>query len=233
LAAAELRDCQAKAMIAPHAGYVYSGPIAATAYAQLAPRRGVIRRVVLVGPSHRAAFRGLATTEADYFSTPLGKVPVDNSAIDTLRRFRQVRVWDDPHRLEHCLEVHLPFLQVVLDEFGIVPILVGDASPADVSEPLESLWGGEETLLVISSDLSHYHDYDTARHLDRQTTRVIESLQAEVIEPHQACGSRAIGGLLYLARKRGLHATTLDVRNSGDTAGPRNDVVGYGAYVFA
>ena len=233
LQSAKLRQCRPKAVIAPHAGFVYSGPIAASAYAQIQPYRDVIRRVVLVGPAHRAAFRGLATTTADYFLTPLGPVAVDKEAIDGLICFPQVLAWDRPHVGEHCLEVQLPFLQVVLDDFKIVPLLVGDATPEEVSEPLDALWGGDETLFVISSDLCHYQDYDFARHLDHRTTRAIENLRFEEIGPEDACGCRAIGGLLDLARRHRLQATTLDVRNSGDTAGPKSQVVGYGAYAFA
>ncbi len=232
LQSAKPRDCRPKAMIAPHAGFVYSGPIAASAYAQIAPLRDVIHRVVLVGPAHRATFRGLATTSADYFLTPLGKVAVNKDAVRRLAAFPQVQAWDAPHAREHCLEVQLPFLQVMLEDFQIVPVLVGDATPEEVAEPLDALWGGEETLFVISSDLCHYQDYDLARHLDHRTSRAIESLRFEDIASEDACGCRAIGGLLDLARRHGLQATTLDVRNSGDTAGPKNQVVGYGAYVF-
>ncbi|MCU0870957.1 MAG: AmmeMemoRadiSam system protein B [Pirellulaceae bacterium] len=230
---AKLGECRPKALIVPHAGFVYSGPIAASAYAQIQPYRELIRRVVLVGPSHRAAFRGLVTTTADYFLTPLGQVAVDQEAVSRLSKFPQVAAWDTPYIGEHCLEVQLPFLQVVLTDFQIVPLLVGDAKLADVSEPLDALWGGDETLFVISSDLCHYQDYDFARHLDHRTTRAIENLRFEEIGPDEACGCRAIGGLLELARRHHLRATALDVRNSGDTAGPKNQVVGYGAYAFA
>lgn len=232
LQSAKPRNCRPKAMIAPHAGFVYSGPIAASAYAQIAPLRDVIRRVVLVGPAHQAAFRGLATTSADYFLTPLGKVAVDTDAVQRLAAFPLVQIWDRPHAREHCLEVQLPFLQVLLEDFQIVPVLVGDATPEEVAKPLDALWGGAETLFVISSDLCHYQDYDLARRLDQRTSQAIEGLRFEDIAPEDACGCRAIGGLLDLARRHGLQATTLDVRNSGDTAGPKNQVVGYGAYVF-
>jgi len=163
----------------------------------------------------------------------LGDVPVDKQAVETLLSFPQVRLSDTAHAPEHCLEVHVPFLQHLLDEFQIVPLLVGDAEPADVSGPLESVWGGRETLVVISSDLSHFHDYDTAQQLDSQTTRAIEQLNTDGIGPIQACGCRAIGGLLHLAHKLGLSVTTIDVRNSGDTAGSKDEVVGYGAYMIA
>jgi MEMO1 family protein len=221
-----------KAIIVPHAGYVYSGPVAASAYARLAPARDRIHRVVLLGPSHRVAFRGLATSSADSFTTPLGEVPLDCTAIDSLANLPQVQHLDEAHALEHSLEVHLPFLQEVLDDFQLVPLVVGDARPAEVAEVLERLWGGPETLIVISSDLSHYHDYATAQRLDRHTSEAIEDLRAEAVHSEDACGCVPVSGLLYLAREHGLNASTVDLRNSGDTAGPRDKVVGYGAYVF-
>ncbi|HEC18431.1 MAG TPA: AmmeMemoRadiSam system protein B [Gammaproteobacteria bacterium] len=221
-----------KAIIAPHAGYVYSGPVAASAYAQLLPVRDRIRRVVLLGPSHRVPFRGLATSSADSFTTPLGEIPLDRRAIDSLADLPQVHPLDEAHALEHSLEVHLPFLQEVLDDFKLVPLVVGDARPAEVAEVLERLWDGPETLIVISSDLSHYHDYATAQRMDRHTSQAIEHLQAEAVHSEDACGCVPVSGLLYLARERGLEGKTIDLRNSGDTAGPRDQVVGYGAYVF-
>ncbi len=219
-----------KALIAPHAGYVYSGPIAATAYAQLAPVRDVIKRVVLLGPSHRVPFLGLALSDADVFNTPLGPVPVDREALESIRSLSQVQVLDAAHAMEHSLEVHLPFLQTVLADFRLVPLVVGEASPDQVSEVLDVLWGGEETLIVVSSDLSHYHDYETARRMDQETSARIESLRQPDIEPEHACGCRPVNGLIKAAKERGLHASILDLRNSGDTAGPRDQVVGYGAY---
>ena len=221
-----------KAIIVPHAGYVYSGPVAASAYSQLLPARKRIQRVVLLGPSHRVPFHGLATSRADTFHTPLGDIPLDRTAINALEELPQVQCLDTAHAEEHSLEVQLPFLQETIDNFQLVPLVVGDARPADVAEVLEHLWGGEETLIVISSDLSHYHDYATAQRLDRDTSVAIEHLQAEIIHPEHACGCVPVSGLLYLARRRGLHARTVDLRNSGDTAGPRDRVVGYGAYVF-
>lgn len=221
-----------KAIIVPHAGFIYSGPVAASAYARLLPAHGRIRRVVLLGPSHRVPLRGLATSSADYFDTPLGRIPLDHSAIAKVNQLPQVHMLDQAHALEHSLEVQLPFLQTVLGEFELVPLVVGDASPEEVTEVLETLWGGAETLIVISSDLSHYHDYDTARHLDNATSRAIEALQPEKIHGENACGARAVDGLLNYARKHKLSVETVDLRNSGDTAGPRDQVVGYGAYVF-
>ncbi|VAX01043.1 COG1355, Predicted dioxygenase [hydrothermal vent metagenome] len=221
-----------KAVIVPHAGYVYSGSVAASAYARLLPARQKVRRVVLLGPSHRVPLLGLASSSAEAFSTPLGTIPLDREAIDAIEQLPQVHRLDEPHAREHSLEVQLPFLQSVLDDFTLVPLVVGDASPDEVAEVLEQLWDGPETLIVISSDLSHYHDYDTAEALDRATSNAIEQLQAERIHGENACGSRAVNGLLYFARRHGLHGKTIDLRNSGDTAGSRDRVVGYGAYVF-
>lgn len=221
-----------KAIIAPHAGYIYSGPVAASAYARLLNARNHIHRVILLGPSHRVAFRGLATSNADTFITPLGNISLDRTVIDKLTELPQVHSLDEAHTQEHSLEVHLPFLQEVLDDFQLVPLVVGDARPAEVAEVLEHVWGGPETLIVISSDLSHYHDYVSAKRLDRRTSDAIENLQAEIIHSENACGCAPVAGLLFLARERGLHASTIDLRNSGDTAGPKDRVVGYGAYVF-
>jgi MEMO1 family protein len=221
-----------KALIAPHAGYVYSGPVAATAYARVAPARSVIRRVVLLGPAHRVPFYGLAASSADGFATPLGEVAVDRTALEAALELPQVRVLDEAHALEHALEVHLPFLQEVLAEFAIVPLVVGDASAEETAEVLEVLWGGPETLIVISSDLSHYHDYAAARRMDAATSRAIEALAPERLSYEDACGRIPISGLLQAARRRGLRPQVLDLRNSGDTAGPRDAVVGYGSYAF-
>jgi hypothetical protein len=221
-----------KAVIAPHAGYVYSGPVAASAFIRLAPAHARLRRVVLLGPSHYEDFEGLAATAADAFATPLGLVPVDSEAIERALDLPQVKVFDRAHTPEHCLEVELPFLQTVLDEFVIVPLLVGHADPAEVGEVLDALWDGEETCVVVSSDLSHYLDAETARRVDRATARAIEALQGDALDGRCACGCRAIAGLLCLARTRGMRVETLDLRNSGDTAGPTDRVVGYGAFAF-
>jgi AmmeMemoRadiSam system protein B len=222
-----------RALIAPHAGYVYSGPIAASAFARLGSLRGVIRRVVLIGPSHHVAFRGLAVPSADAFETPLGEVPVDRAAVDRLLSLRQVVERDDAHAREHSLEVQLPFLQEALGTFALVPLAAGDASAEEVAEVLERLVDEPATLVVVSSDLSHYHDYETARRMDARTSRAIESLDPEPLDGESACGCVGMRGLLVLARRRGLSARTLDLRSSGDTAGSRGQVVGYGAYAFA
>ena len=220
-----------KAIIVPHAGYIYSGPIAASAYARLKPARGTITRVLLLGPAHRVGFRGLALPSADYFVTPLGRIAVDREAVGKISALPQVQVKDVAHAQEHSLEVHLPFLQEVLGDFRLVPLVVGDAGAEAVGEVLELLWGGPETLIVISSDLSHYHDYRTAQKLDRATSEAIEQLRPQDIDYDSACGCNPVNGLLYVARKRGLKARTIDLRNSGDTAGPHDRVVGYGAYI--
>jgi AmmeMemoRadiSam system protein B len=221
-----------KAIIVPHAGYIYSGPVAASAYARLLPAREQIHRVILLGPSHRVPFRGLASSSATHFVTPLGQIPLDRQLIEKLQAFPQVKQLDQAHAVEHSLEVHLPFLQEILNDFSLVPLVVGDTRPEEVAEVLEAVWGGPETLIVISSDLSHYHDYATAQKMDRATSRAIEALQPEAIHYDDACGRNPVNGLLELARRKGLHANTVDLRNSGDTAGPRDQVVGYGAYVI-
>jgi AmmeMemoRadiSam system protein B len=222
-----------KAVIVPHAGYVYSGAVAAAAYGRVARLRDRIERVVLLGPSHRVGFEGLALPSVDAFETPLGVVPIDREACERVGDLPQVRVLDAAHAREHSLEVQLPFLQRVLGTFRLVPFSVGDATAEQVAEVLERLWGGPETLVVISSDLSHYHPYDDARRLDAATARSIEALRHEALGPEQACGCVPISGLLLAARRRGLEVRPLDLRSSGDTAGPRDQVVGYGAWSFA
>jgi hypothetical protein len=222
-----------KALIAPHAGYVYSGPVAATAYALLKPAHAAIKRVVLLGPCHRVGVRGLALSGADFFRTPLGDVAVDKDAAARIIDMPQVKVFDATHAMEHSLEVHLPFLQVVLDDFAVVPLVVGEATPAEVADVLDKLWGGPETLIVVSSDLSHYLDYDNARAIDARTCRAIETLDPAAIARDGACGRFPVGGLLEMAKRRGLTVTTLDLRNSGDTAGSKDHVVGYGSWMFA
>jgi len=221
-----------KAVIAPHAGYPYSGPIAGSAFAPWLTSPAPIRRVLLIGPSHYEAFRGLAVSSAPAFATPSGEVPVDHIAVDALLRRGLAAVNDEAHAPEHALEVELPFLQSRLESFAIVPLLVGHATGEQVGEALDMLWGGEETGVVISSDLSHYLDYDTAREVDAETRDAVEMLDPEPIDSHHACGCLAIQGLLHVARAKGLSATTVDLRNSGDTAGPRDQVVGYGAWAF-
>lgn len=232
LAAATPENLAPKAIIAPHAGYQYSGPVAGSVYAVIERMRGGVQRVVLVGPSHRVGFDGLALPTALAFASPLGDVPLDREGIDRVRALPQVSVLDRAHAHEHSLEVQLPFLQVALGAFSLVPLVTGEAAPFEVGEVIETLWGGPETLIVISSDLSHYHDYATASAIDAATSGAIEDLRHDDIADDQACGAVAIRGLLWAARRRGLRARTLDLRNSGDTTGPKDRVVGYGAYAF-
>jgi len=220
-----------KAIIAPHAGYIYSGPIASTAYVRLALARNTIKRVVLMGPSHRVPFRGLAISAADHFVTPLGEIALDQDALPALSDLSFVGYLEQAHAMEHSLEVHLPFLQTMLADFKLVPIVAGDASPEQVSQVLDRLWGGAETLIVISSDLSHYHPYAAAKHLDQDTSQHIEHLEYEALSSEAACGKVPVAGLLKLLRDKGLSIKTIDLRNSGDTAGDKQRVVGYGAYV--
>jgi len=220
-----------KAIIAPHAGYIYSGPVAASIYALLAPARGRISRVVLLGPTHRVAMRGLALPGCEAFATPLGTVPVDAEAVAALRKLPQVGVSAQAHALEHSLEVHVPFLQVVLEKFTLVPLAVGRATPQEVGDVLDLLWGGPETLIVVSSDLSHYLNYNDAQALDRATATAILALATD-ISHEQACGATPVTGLTHVARRRGLKPELIDLRNSGDTAGDKNRVVGYGSFAF-
>jgi AmmeMemoRadiSam system protein B len=221
-----------KALIVPHAGLVYSGPVAASGYVLLEAVADKIERVILLGPSHHIPFRGLAVPAHQSFETPLGKIPVDASSRQRLLRLPFVKVLDQAHRWEHSLEVQLPFLQEVLHEFTLMPIAVGQAIPEQVAEVLDSCWGADETLIVVSSDLSHYFDYDTAKRMDTATAGAIEALDPPRIRHDDACGRIAVQGLLQAARSHSLTATTLDLRSSGDTAGARDEVVGYGTWAF-
>jgi AmmeMemoRadiSam system protein B/AmmeMemoRadiSam system protein A len=221
-----------KALIVPHAGLMYSGPVAASAYASLREAAGRLERVVLFGPSHRVPLRGLAAPGWLSFATPLGEVAIDQENVERAAALPMVAIDDRPHAPEHSLEVQLPFLQCVLGDFRLTPLVVGDASAEDVAAVMDLLWGGPETLLVVSSDLSHYYDYATARRLDAATSRAIEALDPASLGRESACGRVPVRGLLVAARARALRARSLDVRSSGDTAGPRDQVVGYGAYAF-
>ena len=225
-------DIIPKAIVVPHAGYVYSGPIAASAYGTLNQATQTISRVVLIGPAHRVDLQGLAVSSAHAFVTPLGSVPVDSDAVSRALQFPYVHVVDKAHELEHSLEVQLPFLQCLFQNFSVVPIVAGRATAMEVGAVIDALWGGPETLIVISSDLSHYHDYQTAQAMDRATSRAIETLDPAGVEADGACGYVPITGMLDSARRHRLSAYTLDLRNSGDTAGTKDQVVGYGAYAF-
>ncbi len=220
-----------KALIVPHAGYIYSGAVAARAYAGLADLRGRIRRVVLLGPTHRVPVRGLALPEADRFATPMGEVQLDHEGMQAIARLPQVVHSAAAHQMEHSLEVQLPFLQQVLGDFQLLPLAVGDASAAEVAEVLEQVWGGDETLIVISSDLSHFLPDALARQVDGETVKAILALDPH-LNHEQACGATPVNGLLLAARRHGLHPVVLDVRNSSDAAGDPERVVGYAAFAF-
>jgi hypothetical protein len=232
LAGAGSTEVPAKALIVPHAGYMYSGPTAAHAYAALAGRAGAVGRVVLFGPAHRVWVPGLATTSAAAFATPLGEVPIDLVAVAAALRLPQVELSEAAHAGEHSIEVQLPFLQEALESFTLVPFVVGDATPAQVGEVMDLLWGGDETLIVVSSDLSHYLPYREAQRVDQAS--VAQVLAGERLPDHErACGASAINGLVEVARRRGLQARLLDLCNSGDTAGDPQRVVGYAAFAFS
>jgi len=220
-----------KALVVPHAGYVYSGPVAARAYDELGAARGLVRRVVLLGPVHRVPVRGLAVPTDQAFATPLGTIRVDRAALDAVRSLRQVVASDAAHALEHSLEVQLPFLQKQLGEFALAPFAVGDATVDEVAEVIERLWGGRETLIVISTDLSHYHRYADARRIDGLTLARIGSLSSDLAHD-EACGATPLNGFLALARRKKLKARLLAACNSGDTAGSRDRVVGYSAFAL-
>ncbi len=220
-----------KAIVVPHAGYIYSGQTAAMAYARLAAARQTIKRVVLLGPVHRVPVRGLALPGVDAFVTPLGEIELDKAAIALLAGMKQVVVSPAVHAQEHSLEVQLPFLQSVLDNFKLVPLAVGDATPAEVAQVLDVLWGGPETVIVVSSDLSHYLPYADAKAVDQQTAQNILGMKVSLTHS-QACGGTPVNGLVLAARKHRLHPMLLDLCNSGDTAGDRSRVVGYASFVF-
>ncbi|MHB1052974.1 MAG: AmmeMemoRadiSam system protein B [Thiobacillus sp.] len=220
-----------KALIVPHAGYVYSGPVAASAYARLGGMRDRIRRVVVLGPTHRVSVRGLALPEADRFATPLGEVQLDLEGMQLLSALPQVTQSAAAHQMEHSLEVQLPFLQQVLGDFQLLPLAVGEATAAEVAEVLEKVWGGDETLIVISSDLSHFLPDALARQVDGGTVDAILAMNPH-LNHEQACGATPVNGLLLAARKHGLRPQVLDVRNSSQTAGDPDRVVGYAAFVF-
>jgi MEMO1 family protein len=230
--AAKAETGASKAVIAPHAGYVYSGTVAAAAFATLRGQASGIRRVVLIGPAHYIPFLGLAVPTASVFETPLGRMSVARDAAASLEELDFVVQADAPHLPEHALEVELPFLQVLLPAFELVPIVVGEAKPEEVAEALARVWGGPETLIVVSSDLSHFHEYETARRLDAATAAAIERGDWASLGPNDACGYLAVAGLLIEARRRSLAARRLMLCSSGDTAGSRDRVVGYGAWVF-
>jgi len=219
-----------KALIVPHAGYIYSGLTAAFAYAAIEPDR--IKRVVLFGPAHRVPFYGLALPDVDAFETPLGQVKLEHAGMQKALGYSQVALNRQAHAEEHALEVQLPFLQTVLNEFELIPLCVGMVEPDAVAELMRALWGGEETIVIVSSDLSHYHSYNEARSLDRATIGRLLAMQVD-LSHDQACGATAINALQMIAREKELKPTLLDYRNSGDTAGDKEQVVGYAALAYA
>lgn len=220
-----------KAIIAPHAGYIYSGPIAASAYACLSKAKGKIKRVIIFAPAHRYPVDGVATTSADSYLTPLGEIPIDRETIDNTHD-PNFNIIDAAFSSEHAVEVHLPFLQLTIDKFSLTPLIVGYADTDNTAIIMEKLWGDNETLVVISSDLSHYHPYEVAKTWDKKTAEAIIELNPDGFTHDHACGATAIKALLKVAAKKNIQASQIDLRNSGDTAGPRDGVVGYGAFHF-
>lgn len=225
-------DQAPKALIVPHAGYSYSGQTAGTAYKDLFQIKHLIKRVVLLGPAHRVGFRGIAFCSSDTFNTPLGDIDIDHSAFAAISEIPGVLLLDQAHAEEHSLEVQLPFLQTTLDDFKLVPLVVGDADRFTVANVIEKLWGNNETLFVISSDLSHFHNYESANALDKKTCEAIEHFNPEQIGFEQACGRNPVNGLLEVAKRKWMSVSTLALCNSGDTAGDKDRVVGYGAWAF-
>lgn len=233
IAAPAPRDapCRPKVLVVPHAGYAYSGALAGEAYARLAGQSDAIRRVVLLGPAHRFWVPGLALPAAERFATPLGEVAIDAEARARVADLSGVRVSDAAHAEEHSLEVQLPFLQTVLEDFTLLPLVVGGATAEQVAAVLESVWGGPETLIVISTDLSHFHGLEQARRLDADTARSIEAFATDLVGK-QACGAAPLNGLLALARRRGCRIQRIGLATSADSIGPPDRVVGYGAWVL-
>ncbi|WP_417836160.1 AmmeMemoRadiSam system protein B [Thalassospira tepidiphila] len=226
-------DASPKAIIVPHAGLMFSGAIAALGFATVRALKDTIKRIVIIGPAHRMAFQGIALARADQFATPLGTMRCDLPALQSALALPHVQMLDEAHTLEHGLEIELPFIQRLFGEsadIGIVPLLVSRCSPRQVHEVIEKLWGGPETLIVISSDLSHFHDYDTAQRMDNRTRTMIENFDAENIDTNDACGALPVAGMLIAARNRGMKIKTLGMRNSGDVTGDKSRVVGYGAW---
>ncbi|MCX4189044.1 AmmeMemoRadiSam system protein B [Methylophaga sp. OBS3] len=223
-----------RALIVPHAGYSYAGKVFAKAYQLLQHFKEQIQRVIVLGPSHRVPFKGIAISAADYFATPLGSVAVDKAAIARLSALEGVRFFESAHETEHSIEVQLPFLQYVLDQFEIVPIITGDANTSAVSQAIQTAMqdDADDTLIVVSSDLSHYLDYESARRIDQFTSQAIISLDENDIDAYHACGYVGIRGFIDYARQQHLTGKVLSLCNSGDTAGKKDSVVGYGAYVF-
>lgn len=228
---AEMPCAVPKALIVPHAGYIYSGAVAGRAFGMLTPARGSVSRVVVLGPVHRVPVRGLALPGVSGFDTPLGRIPIDMQGVTALAGLPQVVTSPAAHELEHSLEVQLPFLQRVLGSFMLVPLAVGDASVTEVAEVIERLWGGQETVVLVSTDLSHYHHYDEAKRIDGATLARIESFATD-INHGEACGATPLNGLLRVARAKGLSIRLIGACNSGDTSGESSRVVGYASFAL-
>ena len=221
----------ARGLIVPHAGYVYSGSVAATAYRCLQSVRGEIERVALFGPAHRVYLEGMAVPATDAFATPLGRVELDREELDRIAAFPDVCVADEARREEHSLEVQLPFLQEVLGDFSLVPVVVGRCAPSTVAAVMDTLWQRPGTLLVVSTDLSHFHSYSEARSIDAITCSRLLA-RDHSLDGEDACGAAALNGLMCTRQARTLHMELLDSCNSGDTGGGRDRVVGYGAFIL-
>jgi AmmeMemoRadiSam system protein B len=220
-----------RALVVPHAGYIYSGGVAAQGYSRLEPFAGEIRRVILLGPNHRVPLAGIAAPDVSCFRTPLGDIDIDQKMISQLADKGLLQINSLPHENEHCLETQLPFLQKLLSDWQLVPLIVGETAVDDVSALLDEVIHDPDNLVIISSDLSHFHEYHEAQRIDSHTSELIETLQP-VVHPQQACGAFPLNGLLQLAGSMGLKVITLDRKNSGDTAGGKDQVVGYGCYAF-
>ena len=224
-------DLRPRAIIAPHAGYIYSGSIAGTAYKTIAAVRDQIENVIIMSPAHRFYLRGIALHMADAFATPLGNIPVNIGIVKKIKQFSSVQ-WEERSFIqEHGLETHLPFIQRAFKPgIKIVPMIVGECQESEVAEILESVWEDPRNFVIISSDLSHFHSYADAKKLDRNTVDLIQNLDSQSLDTEFACGHYPICGLLNLARNRKLKIKALDIRSSGDTAGSKESVVGYGSF---
>ncbi|ABZ75524.1 protein of unknown function DUF52 [Shewanella halifaxensis HAW-EB4] len=226
---ANTQHSQAKVIIVPHAGYIYSGLVAAHAYVLIESMAATVNKVLLIGPAHRVYLQGGALPQSQYFETPLGQISIDKRSVEMLESNPHITVSDLPHQQEHCLEVQLPFLQHCLNQFELIPLLIGESDPQETAKLLEQLWGGEETLVVVSTDLSHFHRYAEATHLDKLTCqKILQGL--ETIFPEQACGSFCLNALMLQLKRHQLCLTQLSYQNSGDTAGDKNRVVGYASF---
>ncbi len=232
IAQAEQYNPPPKALIVPHAGYIYSGYTAAQAYASLQSKSATIKKIVLLGPAHTMYFKGIAYDPATYVATPLGDIEQDTGLLAKISSLPYVYSLPQAHQKEHCLEVQWPFCQVLFNQFTLLSLVVGETEPEQVAELLELVWGGDETLIIISSDLSHYLAYNEAQKEDTQTCLAISTLNFESLIHHNACGFYPLRGFLHYARQHQLCGRLVDLRNSGDTAGSKERVVGYSSYHF-